>query len=367
MTIRYAIDWKRWTKMKIGIITVFYTENCGSVLQATALSEKLEELGHEVFFVSTKNKLSGHSFKRLARNCAKAVKGGNGFWDAVDKFLKYDRYIKSHFKMIPVTALDMLDRIVIGSDTVWDIMSEYFQESREIFWMEGTSQLPIITYAASAANSSYEKLDELMYPQKAIESYQAVSVRDQYTYDYVRRSTSKIPMIVCDPTLLQDKMYYVEKSNKIDSERYLLLYLFDEPNKDVQFQIKDFVAKHDLKIKALVCLGKRISFADEWIESTIENFLSYFNQADFIVTNTFHGTVFSVIFNKQFVVLDYQKVKINEFLYQTMLQNRLVDCFTEKKMMEKIDYKSVNEILLRLREAGEKFLKENVGSDEFGE
>ena len=353
--------------MKIGIVTVFYTENCGSVLQATALSEKLEEFGHEVYFVSTRNKLSGHSFRRLARNCAKAVKGRKGLRDAVDKFLYYDRYIKSHFNMIPVESLDMLDRIVIGSDTVWDITSAYFQESRDIFWMEGTSRLPTITYAASVANSSYEQLDELKYPQKAIESYQAVSVRDQYTYDYVRQSTSKIPTIVCDPTLLHDKIYYINKCNMIHSEKYLLLYLFNEPEKDVQVQIKEFAAKHNLRIKALVCLGKRISFADEWVESTIENFLSYFYQADFVITNTFHGTVFSVIFNKQFVVLDYKKVKINEFLHQTTLQNRLVDCITEKKLMEEIDYKGVNDRLLGLREAGEKFLKVNIGSDEFGE
>ena len=47
--------------MKIGIVTVYYTENCGSVLQATELSDKLKKMGHEVYFISTRNKYSGHS------------------------------------------------------------------------------------------------------------------------------------------------------------------------------------------------------------------------------------------------------------------------------------------------------------------
>ena len=57
--------------MKIGIVTVYYTENCGSVLQATELSDKLKKMGHEVYFISTRNKYSGHSKQRLIKSCLK--------------------------------------------------------------------------------------------------------------------------------------------------------------------------------------------------------------------------------------------------------------------------------------------------------
>lgn len=77
--------------------------------------------------------------------------------------------------------------------------------------MTATPQIPIITYAASIANSGYDQLNSLPYVRTAIDSYRAVSVRDMYTYDYVQKYTEKDPIMVCDPTLLHDKTHYISK------------------------------------------------------------------------------------------------------------------------------------------------------------
>lgn len=352
--------------MKIGIVTVYYTENCGSVMQAEELSDKLKELGHDVYFISTRNKYSGHSIKRLVKNCLKTLKSPKSVVLAISKYISYDRYIKTHFNSISYDDISQLDGVIVGSDTVWDVTSEYFKESKEVFWMPACESVPVITYAASAANSTYDQLDSLTYTKAAINSYSAISVRDKYTFDYVLNHTDKSPVLVCDPTLLHGKAHYVEKCRKVTSEKYLLLYLFDEPKDEVAAQIKAVAREKGLKIVALICLGKRISFADEWVESTIDNFLSYFNQADSVVTNTFHGTVFSVIFNKQFVTLDYNKVKINEFLNQTGLEDYLVKYVTSEKINKKIDYVEVNTKLMNLSLAAEAFLKEYTGGNRFG-
>lgn len=352
--------------MKIGIITVYYTENCGSVLQATELSDKLKTLGHDVYFVSTRNGLSGHSKVRLVKNCIKAARSIKNVCSVIKKYISYDKYISSHFNTIDVQDISMLDGIIVGSDTVWDITSDYFRASKDVFWIKASEKLPIITYAASIANSDYDRLNSLPYVKETIESYSAVSVRDNYTFDYVSRFTAQCPVLVCDPTLLHDKTHYVAKCNIIHIPKYMLLYLFDEPDKNVADQIKKVAKEKGLKIIAMICLGKRISFADEWVESTIENFLSYFNQAECVVTNTFHGTVFSVIFNKQFLVLDYKKVKIIEFLNQVDLMSRLVTKVDFAILNKEIDYGAVNLKLANLRTLGEDFLRKYVRRDSFG-
>ena len=91
--------------------------------------------------------------------------------------------------------------------------------------------------------------------------------------------------------------------------------------------------------------------------------LSYFNQAECVITNTFHGTVFSVIFNKKFITLDYNKVKINEFLEQISLNNHLSTNVESDLLYEKIDYTKVNSNLNKYRKNAEEFLESFVGGD----
>ena len=175
--------------MKIGIVTVYYTENCGSVLQATELSNKLKKMGHEVYFISTRNKYSGHSKQRLIKSCLKNLIKFRDIKPVIKKYKDYDYYIHSQFNSINLKDISQLDYIIIGSDTVWDITSKYFNKSKKIFWMTATPQIPIITYAASIANSGYDQLNSLPYVRTAIDSYRAVSVRDMIMFRNIQKRT----------------------------------------------------------------------------------------------------------------------------------------------------------------------------------
>lgn len=287
--------------MKVGIVTVFYTENCGSVLQATALQKILVEHGCDVYFISTKNRYSAHSLKKVIKNCGKSFLMRKNFLKTFYKYLSFKKYFRSNFTIISPKNTEFLDLIIIGSDTVWDITSKYFLESQELFWGLKWKTIPMITYAATIANSPYTLLDNKKYPLEACSNYQKISVRDKYTKEYIETRTKKIIPIVCDPTLLCEVQYYREKCRKVPFEKYLLLYLFNEPDKSFALQIQSFSKRMGYKI---VAIGRSISFAEIYIEASIENFLSYFNAASYIITNTFHGTVFSIIFNKNFIVLD---------------------------------------------------------------
>lgn len=344
--------------MKLGMITVYYTENCGSVLQATALKDKIEELGNEVRFISTKNKYSGHSIKRFIKNLLKTIKNKENIFLTIEKFFYYELYIKKNFKK--KKKKDILDYIVIGSDTVWDINSQYFLESQDVFWGKIMPEVEKITYAATIANSCYEKLDDLKYPIDSINKFKYISVRDDYTKKYIETRTNKTAIKVCDPTILYDYNYYEKKCKKINEEKYLLLYLFDEPDSKITNEIRNFCEEKSLKIICLLGMGKYISFADKYIESTIDNFLSYYKEASYVITNTFHGTVFSLIFNKNFLVLDYQKNKISNLLNELELTERLVERNIAENFRKEIDYVGVNRKLEELRDLGITYLKESL-------
>ena len=166
------------------------------------------------------------------------------------------------------------------------------------------------------------------------------------------RITKKDCEITCDPTFLFPKEHYIKMCSKVD-ENYILVYMFDDlPGKWLS-EIKNIADNESLKI---VCIDKYITGSNIWLDSTMDNFFSFFNDARYIVTNTFHGTVFSIIFEKQFVCLDYNKSKVKELLSQFNLDGRLCSGEISDVLHRTIDYTEVRPIIMDLKEKSEKYL-----------
>ena len=201
------------------------------------------------------------------------------------------------------------------------------------------------------------KLLQQKYRSEAIKKIKAVGVRDSYSKQFVESILKKNIPVNCDPTMLFDISYY-QKQCKSIPERYILLYLFEELEPSFRKKLKQYTATHNLKI---ICLGKHITGSDIWISSTIENFLSYFNSAEFVVTNTFHGTVFSIIFTKNFAVLDYNKIKVREVLTKFGLESRLTK-YDLRILEQKIDYTKVNHILHSFQKESQNYLLQSLSS-----
>ena len=187
----------------IGIITVFYSENYGSVLQSFALRKYISNQGLEAVYVNTRNKYSSHSIKRTLMSSGFKVMHG----DIKNSILMLKKYKNFHqtLTLLPSVEIndDHLNLLIVGSDTVWDVDSKYFLESQDVFWpIVNPTKLKVISYAASVANSKPERLKKLSYPIKCLNQLDAISVRDQYSYDVVTSVTDKFVSIVCDPTLL---------------------------------------------------------------------------------------------------------------------------------------------------------------------
>ena len=343
----------------IGIITVFYSENYGSVLQAYALKKYLDIQGKDVAFINTKNKYSSHSLKRTIMSMGYKMLHLD-FKNAWIIFEKYCNFNKTLVKYPYVQFGDnRIDTIVVGSDTVWDVDSKYFLQSQELFWPITSDKVKIISYAASVANSTAEKLKSLQYPIECLRKMEAISVRDSYSYDVITSSVDKKIEVVCDPTLLLHMNDFSDLFVPVTESKYVAVYLFEELEPQCIKVLKKWARERGLK---LVSICKQLKWCDCVVSPSVENFVSYIKNANYVITNTFHGTIFSIIFHKQFVCLGFNKKKISEFLRIVGLDNRM---FEDKKLVESnmaidIDYIMVEEKLDKIRKKSYQYLERYV-------
>ena len=344
--------------MKIGIITVYYSENCGSLLQAISLEKKFKELGHDVVFIYTRNKYSSHSLKLLLGRILKEsikFKIGN-VNNAIKKYFNFKKNIK-RFKVITIGDIKKygLDLIVIGSDTVWDIESKYFNESFKVF-LPKLDSIPVVSYAASVGNTSVKSIKKDDYSMEALQDLKLISVRDEYSKSVLSKLTNKKIEIVPDPTIMIGKDAFNEFIYNVDEEKYLLIYSFNDFEKNIVDEIRKYAKENNLNI---ISIGKKYDWVDKNVICSLNTFISYYNLASCVVTNTFHGNVFSIIFNKQFINIDFGKKKVDKLLEQYGLTNRIYKKGISKISNifdKKIDYEKVNKLMEEDRKTANKII-----------
>lgn len=312
--------------MKIGILTVFDAVNYGSFLQAFCLQEYLKNLGHDVVMVK-KNSLIYEKWrftslftyhpKKIAFK-RKLSKGYFASWKAFN----VERNPKD------------LDVLIVGSDEMWELNNVTFNTIPEYFGNKISAKKKI-TYAVSS--NSTKKEDILKYPfiQEGLKSFSSVSVRDKSTYEAYSPYLHVIPKYTVDPTLIIDIREYIVKSN---IENYILCYTYT---------FKDYMIAAVKKLakdtgKKIIVVGQKFDWADLCIPATPFEFLGLLNGADFIVTDTFHGTTLSIALKKQFVAFAY-KTKVYRALELFHMLDR--DVNNNMELMEfynkKIDYKTI--------------------------
>ena len=333
--------------MRVGIITVYYSENCGSLLQALSLQKKINELGHEVVFINTKSKYSSHSLKllfgRIIRESLKL-----NFSNVKNTIGKYHNFKKDINKFKVINFKDIknknVDLIVVGSDTVWDYERDFFKEYRNVFFPKIDS-IPVVSYAASVGNTRFEAFKNDDYTIDAFKSMKEITVRDDHSKSVLTKLLDEDITMVADPTIMIGKDGFKEFISDIKEKKYLLIYSFNDFDEITVNQIKKFANDKNLTI---ISFGNKYSWSDKNVISSLKTFITYYNFAEYVITNTFHGTVFSIIFNKQFVNIDFDKKKVDKLLEHYNLsdrtykkgKNNITDIFSKN-----IDYSKVNKLL----------------------
>lgn len=339
--------------MKIGILTFHRAINYGAVLQCYALYDTLRCRGHNVEVIDFRppyiekyrevfNLNSSRSIIGKTRNIVKGFILGSKKREAIRNFDDFLSLLK--FSTVVKTAHDIsvlnYDIIVSGSDQVFNkrITGGKFED---LYW--GHFEHPnskFISYAASYGELvSFPQMDDVL--KEMFSKMDAVSVREQKFASYL--CGIGINAHVCvDPTILAKRQLFVElaETPPID-EPYILVYALKDREKVISWSRK-IQDKTNLKI---VVLGGNVSIKTRYNGNVFlvqgvspKVFLGYFKNATYIVNASFHGTVFSTLFHKNFYSLSVgNSGRYRQYLEAVGLPERFLS-FEDDPFWEPLDY-----------------------------
>lgn len=380
--------------MKIAILTQPLHNNYGGLLQAYALKEVLKDMGHEVTIINRKLK---HSEKYpLWRSYASIVKSlliGRKISPNVlipqslrDEIAKNTRHFRDNYYpelselITDQKGMDELnsmgfDAYVVGSDQCWRPIYSPSIKNYFLDFAVNDNNVKRISYAASFGVSDWEFTEEdTQACSELIQKFDAISVREDSAVDLLRYYLNRDDGVhVLDPTMLLSLDKYkelVEKENIGKSPGTLKAYVLDHtPEK---MSVAEKVAQQ-LGLKIFEVMPKGDFKAEKVTKQNVSDFvypnpaawIRGFMDAEFVVTDSFHGTVFSILYNKPFIAIGNESrglTRFNSLLRMFDLQDRLVTDVNNFEVTDfiekKIDWERVNEVLEKEREKAKEFLRE---------
>lgn len=374
--------------MRIGILTLPPHANYGGILQAYALQTVLERMGHDVVVFNKPIKKQALPFPMsflhyIVRFIKKYIfRKTNVYVFNEQKIYKYqkantlytDAFVNTylHNKFIDTLGdiKDEYDAIIAGSDQVWRKI--YFNVSWEKSnpddaYLAFTNDWNIkrIAYAASFG-VDYIELDDtdILKCKDAIQKFKAVSVREKTGVDICKKHFNVDAKWVADPTLLLDVGDYLtlaKDSNSLFTGKYILKYTLDE-SEEIYGLAHKLEEQKGFPMKELKTHEKdSLSEISNSTRRPVEEWLYAFAHADYILTDSFHGTVFSILFHKQFTVIANKERGITRFtslLNMFELEDRLIYSPNEYKELPDINYDEVDIRLEKRRSEALSFLTE---------
>lgn len=373
--------------MKIAILTHPLRVNYGGLLQAYALKKILENEGHEVFHLQLESYKYSRKYsiiiylKAILKYIIGRINGNYKIFytlvplseQKMNLIRKYttqfhEKLNIKYYKSFEPTLNTEYDAFIVGSDQIWrpgftpNIYNYYLDFVDEKVHKK-------IAYAASLGVEywPYNEL-ETKKIKELIEKFSFISVRELKARDLYKEHISMEFPVVLDPTLLlkaEDyKALFLENSN--NANNYIAVYILNEDKeKEIISQIEQYNA---VEIKNLMPRNRIKYNKEEITEKDIymspEHWLKNIYNAKYIITDSFHGTVFSILFNKQFIVLTNDlggNSRINSLLQLLNLSNRFVTIDNINNVFDKIDqkieYNSINKEIELLRKESLDMLK----------
>lgn len=360
---------KKNIDVRVGILTFQWSNNYGAALQAFALKKYLEKNGYEPCIIDYR--LSSREKKHVKRGIKDYVL--SLLLIPYRKQLKmqknnFDRFRKKYFNLtVPCRTLQQLEKIdedfiVCGSDQIWNPKLTGGELERAYF-ADFQTAAKKIAYAASIGEKHIRKEDEEKY-RVLLNNFDHISVRENDMIVEIGKYTNKHISQVLDPTMLLGADDYENLSlSRVINKPYLLIYQ-NSRNNDVYKIAKQVAKDKGLRIYEV---GYRKQFPLTGIpiiqDAGPVEFLSLYRYADFIVTNTFHGTVFAIQFKKDFISIPLKgrESRICSLASKLHFENRLINGFDDvtvtKLSHTPMDYDSIYQRLDLAKGESVMFLK----------
>lgn len=359
--------------MKLSILTQPLGKNYGGLLQAYALQLTLKRLDCSVETLNRyKSKSRKSKFKLVIKKNIKEIlvlmglkrfknKNNNPYVNLErfkEKFISVSPLIDSEKKLLSYYSKNHFDAFIVGSDQVW---RPQYSPKLSNFFLDFCDELNLkakrIAYAASFGVDYKEfSAEEIASCRPLIQKFDAISVREMSGVDLLQDYFDVSSDLVFDPTLLLDSEDYEDiierdatgNKNSIGVMAYVLD--MDAKKQELIGKISNILSEDTsyLMNKPTAALEQKSSQGR--VHPTVGDWLNSFRSAKFIVTDSFHGCVFSIIFNKPFLVMGNKSRGLARFksLLKTFgLEERLIqagDAIDQSLVVKPIDWEQVNEI-----------------------
>lgn len=372
--------------MKVaGIITYWDTKNnYGTVLQNYALQQFLKQLNVRAFLIRIQfdsrqsriqmykrmaekyglKKLAGHIISRpftKALNAVFHVKQkdlSRDFMNFIETNLNPSGIFRSYSEL--KEHCPPADFYIAGSDQIWNTYGKSEEEIKSDISAYLLSFVPDETHRSSCAASFGSLEFDSSFSdifKNELEKFEFISVREQSGVDICRKLGIQNALLQPDPTMLVSVSEYkdIESKSLVPEKPYILLYLLGNTTDFSIRSLKSFATQNNLDMLYVSANEmQRINFYEK-AYPTINEWLGLFDCAEYVVTNSFHGTVFSLIFNKNFLSVPQcgefkkQNGRVCSLLEYFGLSSRILKKGNIEHIMNPIDWDSVNAKLEKIR------------------
>ena len=371
--------------MKIGILTFHRAINYGAVLQCYALCEYLTGMGHDVDVIDYRPEYIEKYRRTIPLYDIKNRKGIIGkLKQTISSFLsmsgriearkRFDSFLSQNFSFSkPFTSNKAFpkgyDLIVFGSDQIWSpqICNGY----DPIYWGQFSHKnTRLVTYAASLGGHNQLNKNEWEIVGRYLQSFSNISVREQQLQNDLQNRLGIASELVVDPTILVKEELFervVEKPKNLP-ENYVLVFSVAPTDNLMGFAEK--IASQTGSVIVKISANKPTFVGSAHNEScltanpTVGEFLGWFKYAKCVVTVSFHGTVFSVLFRKDFYSLaNYMQDRAEQLLESIGLADRLQKsdrATLDNLIFKHVDYTDVDEKLKSIRKKSIEYLNKSI-------
>ena len=374
--------------MKIGILTLPLHTNYGGILQAYALQTTLERMGHQVIllnksqaqklplskmlFIYSKRIIKKYILHKKCRVFAEHYY--NKIFPIICQYTQ--QFIDRHIHYITFSKLSSnniynFDVIIVGSDQIW--RPTYYPNMEDPFlaFTKGW-KIKRIGYAVSFGTDKWEYTQEQTNKcKKLVQSFDAISVRESSGINLCKRYYNITAEHVLDPTLLLNRNDYInlfKKTYTPTSSGNMLIYILDESPEKTKliYTISNKKKLTPFRVNSLV---ENINAPlEQRIQPPVEQWLRGFYDAEFVITDSFHACVFSILFHKPFIVYGNKERGLARFmslLNLFSLNDRIItnNNISDKLLYSEIDWNIIEEKLKELQEKSLNFLLHNINAN----
>lgn len=367
----------------IGILTFHWADDYGAMLQAYALKyylkkiskEKVEIIPYAPIKLTGRYRLYpvvGTEADRKIKYSLKhfTFKRNISYFYAFLKRRGNMRYFRHHYltrksavRNTTGISLKKYSHVFVGSDQVWNPEITVGLDDAYMGNIKEKGNCKLIAYGASFGGEVLPEKYHTHFMKSISENFSAVSLREKSAVPFVRSFFHGNATDVLDPTLLLEQKEW-EKIGKLPQEQGYILFIYTEYNERMIQYLHDLSGEVQRKVVqiSMPWSGQNRDWIHLEIKGGPSEFIGFFQNADYVVTNSFHGMVFSILFEKKFLVFSHsnKNARIENTLDKLNLKSRLIRSGRmpeEGKMAEKIDWLYAKKLLEKERDYSEEFIR----------